>query len=47
MEIYHHFTRDRLYKLLAQHGFGPVAYNISERFRCTMEVTAIKIPDGA
>lgn len=47
MEIYHHFTRDRLYKLLAQNGFGPVQYDVSDRFRSTMEVTAVKIPEGA
>ncbi len=43
LEIYHHFTRRRLYQLLLQHGLTPVDYNVSTRHKASMEVMAIKI----
>lgn len=47
IEIYHHFTRERLYSLLVQHGLAPVEYVASERFRSSMEIVALKLPqDG-
>jgi len=42
IEHYHNFTRQRLYALLDEHGFSPVHYDISERYRCCMEVIAEK-----
>jgi 2-polyprenyl-3-methyl-5-hydroxy-6-metoxy-1,4-benzoquinol methylase len=42
IEHYHNFTRQRLYALLEEHGFSPVHYDISERYRCCMEVIAEK-----
>jgi hypothetical protein len=42
IEHYHNFTRKRLSALLAQHGLHPVDYNISERYRACMEMTAVK-----
>jgi SAM-dependent methyltransferase len=42
IEHYHNFGRKRLYLLLEQFGFTPVAYGISERYRACMEIIAIK-----
>ena len=42
MEHYHNFSRTRLYTLLRSHGFEPVRYGISERYRVCMEVVAVK-----
>jgi SAM-dependent methyltransferase len=42
IEHYHNFTRARLYALLEEHGISPVHYDISERYRCCMEVIAVK-----
>jgi protein O-GlcNAc transferase len=42
IEHYHNFTRKRLYALLEEHGFQPVNYNVSERYRVCMEVVAIR-----
>jgi 2-polyprenyl-3-methyl-5-hydroxy-6-metoxy-1,4-benzoquinol methylase len=42
MEHYHNFSRTRLYALLQSHGFEPVRYGISERYRVCMEVVAVK-----
>ncbi len=42
MEHYHNFSRTRLYELLQSHGFEPVRYGISERYRVCMEVVAVK-----
>ncbi|WOJ90630.1 tetratricopeptide repeat protein [Methylocapsa polymorpha] len=42
IEHYHNFTRKRLYALLEEHGFKPVEYHISERYRVCMEVIAVK-----
>lgn len=47
IETYHHFTRKRLYELLVQHGLAPIEYNVSERFRSSMEVLAMKLPTSA
>lgn len=43
LEHYHNFGRKRFYKLLAETGFEPVRYGISERYRAGMEVIARKI----
>jgi protein O-GlcNAc transferase len=43
IEHYHNFTRKRLYALLGEHGFQPVEYNVSERYRACMEVIAVKM----
>lgn len=42
IEHYHNFGRARLYALLAEMGFEPVRYGISERYRAGMEVIARK-----
>jgi SAM-dependent methyltransferase len=42
LEHYHNFSRTRLYSLLEEHGFEPVRYGISDRYRLCMEVVAIK-----
>lgn len=42
IEHYHNFGRSRLYALLAEMGFEPVRYGISERYRAGMEVIARK-----
>ena len=42
IEHYHNFSRKRLYGLLEEHGFYPVDYHVSERYRVCMEVIAIK-----
>lgn len=48
IEHYHNFDRDRLYALLAECGFKPVRYGISQRYRVCMEVIAVKVQaDGA
>jgi 2-polyprenyl-3-methyl-5-hydroxy-6-metoxy-1,4-benzoquinol methylase len=44
LEHYHNFSRTRLYALLNEHGFNPVRYGISERYRVCMEVIAIQRP---
>ncbi len=44
MEHYHNFSRQRLYALLEDHGFMPVRYGISKRYRVCMEVVAVKKP---
>jgi SAM-dependent methyltransferase len=40
LEHFHNFTRKRLYALLEETGFEPVAYGVSERYRVCMEVLA-------
>ncbi|PNG25829.1 hypothetical protein CR492_11790 [Methylocella silvestris] len=40
IEHYHNFSRRRLYALLREHGFEPVEYGVSERYRACMEVIA-------
>jgi SAM-dependent methyltransferase len=42
IEHFHNFGRSRLYALLAEMGFAPVRYGISERYRAGMEVIARK-----
>jgi protein O-GlcNAc transferase len=42
IEHYHNFSRKRLYALLQEHGFEPVEYHVSERYRVCMEVIAVK-----
>lgn len=44
LEHYHNFGKRRLYQLLAEHGFEPIRYGVSERYRFGMEVTARKKP---
>ncbi len=39
---YHNFSRARLYALLEEQGFSPLAYHISERNRACMEVIAVR-----
>jgi 2-polyprenyl-3-methyl-5-hydroxy-6-metoxy-1,4-benzoquinol methylase len=43
LEHFHNFSKSRLYSLLAAHGFRPVRFDISERYRVCMEVLAIRI----
>jgi SAM-dependent methyltransferase len=40
LEHFHNFSRARLYALLEEHGFEPVHYAVSERYRVCMEVIA-------
>lgn len=40
IEHYHNFSRKRLYALLAETGFVPVWYGVSNRYLCGMEVIA-------
>ena len=42
LEHFHNFSRSRLYQLLMEHGFAPVRYGVSERYRVCMEVVAVK-----
>jgi protein O-GlcNAc transferase len=42
LEHYHNFSRRRLYTLLEDHGFTPLSYHASERYRVCMEVIAVK-----
>ena len=42
LEHYHNFGRKRLYSLLCDHGFRPVKYSVSQRYRIGMEVLALK-----
>lgn len=42
IEHYHNFGRERLYALLSEFGFDPVAYGISQRYRLCMEVIAVR-----
>lgn len=43
LEHFHNFSRQRLYDLLAEHGFEPVHYAVSERYRIGMEVIARRV----
>lgn len=43
LEHFHNFSRRRLYALLTEHGFEPVHYTISERYRICMEVIARRV----
>ena len=42
LEHYHNFSRQRLYRLLAESGFEAVRYGVSERYRVCMDVIARK-----
>lgn len=42
IEHYHNFTRKSLSALLEEHGFSPVFYGVSPRFRSCMEIVAMK-----
>jgi 2-polyprenyl-3-methyl-5-hydroxy-6-metoxy-1,4-benzoquinol methylase len=42
IEHFHNFGRARLYSLLSECGYSPARYGVSERYRCCMEVLAIK-----
>lgn len=42
LEHYHNFGRKRLYSLLREHGFEPVNYSVSQRYRIGMEIIAVK-----
>ena len=43
LEHFHNFSRARLYALLAEQGFEPVHYGVSERYRVCMEVIARRV----
>lgn len=43
VEHYHNFGRSTLYSLLEQHGFRPLRYGVSERYRVCMEVLALRV----
>ena len=47
LEHYHNFSRTGLYRLLNDHGFKPVRFGVSERYRACMEVIGIKTFDLA
>ncbi|MFD8631517.1 class I SAM-dependent methyltransferase [Streptomyces sp. NPDC059533] len=40
LEHFHNFSRARFYSLLEEHGFEPLQYAVSERYRLCMEVIA-------
>jgi SAM-dependent methyltransferase len=42
IEHYHNFTRERLSALLEDHGFSPVSYHVSPRYKSCMEIIAMK-----
>lgn len=42
LEHYHNFSREHLYWLLRRTGFEPCDFAISERYRCGMEVIAVR-----
>jgi protein O-GlcNAc transferase len=46
IEHHHNFTRRRLYALLAESGFAPREYAVSDRYRVCMEVIAERRPCG-
>lgn len=43
LEHFHNFSRRRLYELLEEHGFEPLHYAVSERYRVCMEVIARRV----
>lgn len=43
LEHFHNFSRRRLYELLDEHGFEPLHYSVSERYRACMEVIARRV----
>lgn len=42
LEHYHNFGRLRLYDLLREFELEPVSYGVSQRYRCGMEILAVK-----
>ncbi len=42
VEHCHNFSRSRLFSLLKECGFKAIRYGISERYRCCMEVVALR-----
>lgn len=42
IEHYHNFSSKRLHALLEEHGYRPLRYGVSERYRVCMEVIAMK-----
>ncbi|MBF0461939.1 MAG: class I SAM-dependent methyltransferase [Magnetococcales bacterium] len=42
IEHFHNFSRERLYALLKTHGFTPIHYDVSKRYRVCMEIVAVK-----
>ncbi|MEX0305575.1 MAG: class I SAM-dependent methyltransferase [Leisingera sp.] len=42
LEHFHNFSRSRLYSLLEEVGMKPVRFGLSERYRLSMEVVAVK-----
>lgn len=42
IEHYHNFGRKRLYSLMVEHGFTPVRYSASRRYRVGMEVISTR-----
>lgn len=42
LEHYHNFGRSRLSALLEEHGFRPVSYGVSQRYRVGMEIIAVR-----
>jgi SAM-dependent methyltransferase len=43
LEHFHNFGRARLYRLLEEHGFQPLHYTISQRYRVGMEIIARRV----
>lgn len=43
LEHFHNFSRQRLYDFLDEHGFEPLNYSVSARYRVCMEVIARRI----
>jgi 2-polyprenyl-3-methyl-5-hydroxy-6-metoxy-1,4-benzoquinol methylase len=43
IEHFHNFSRGRLYALLEEHGFKPIHFAVSERYRAGMEIISKKI----
>lgn len=43
LEHFHNFSRQRLCDFLDQHGFKPLNYSVSERYRVCMEVIARRV----
>lgn len=43
LEHFHNFGRARLYQLLEDHGFQPLHYTISQRYRVGMEIIARRV----
>jgi protein O-GlcNAc transferase len=42
IEHYHNFTRKNLGLLLEAHGFSPISYHVSQRYRTCMEIIAMR-----